>query len=139
MKPTFKLPVVPELELYAEVLRAKQRHRILKVVLRGRRYAHLIALNGRLHFLELRVLDRRRHLFRGVTIECHLELDLPRDLVATGGFDVPDVEIFHRNAALYQLRLKYVEERVHPVLALRRQVERSLDPLEFDSRHRSLE
>src|SRR5215218_4895200 len=64
--PRRRLPVVPELELDAEILLPQERHGLLKVVARRRGDADLIALNGRLHFLELRVLDRGGDLLRGI-------------------------------------------------------------------------
>src|SRR5687768_2211644 len=54
----------PELELDPEVLAAEQHHGALEVILRGRRDPHLLPLDGRLHLLELRVLDGRGHLLR---------------------------------------------------------------------------
>src|SRR6476659_9919469 len=117
MKPTFTLPVVAELELDSEVLASEQRHRFLKIVFGGRRYADLIALNRCLDFLELGFLDRSRDFLRGVSVESHLELDEPCDLVAARRLDVADVEVLHWHAALDEFALKRVKQRLHAILA----------------------
>src|SRR5674476_521307 len=59
-------PVVPELELHAEVLASQQRHHILQLVLARRRDPHLLPLDRRLHLLHLRILDRGDDLLRRV-------------------------------------------------------------------------
>src|SRR5687768_4019386 len=61
--------VVAELELDAEVPAAQERDRLLEVVARRTGHAHLVALDGRLDLLQLRVLDRRGDLPRGVGVE----------------------------------------------------------------------
>src|SRR5688500_1051325 len=131
--------VVAEFELDAEVFLAQKGHCGLKVVPRRRRDAHLIALNCRLHFFELGLFDRGGDLLRGVAVQGHLELDLLGDLVAAGGLHVADVEILRRYAALDELCLQHVEQRLHPELALRREVQRSLGAAEFNRRSRALE
>src|ERR1700686_778152 len=83
--------VVPELELDAEVLAAKERHRLLEVVARRRGDAHLVALDPCLDFLQLCLLDRRRDFLRRIAIERQLEGDIAADSIAASGCDVTGI------------------------------------------------
>src|SRR5687768_1735480 len=131
--------VVAEFELDAEVFVAEKGHCGLKVISRRGRDADLIALNRRLHLLELRILDRGGDFLCGVAVQGHLELYLLGDLVATGGLHVADVEILRRYPALDELCLEHLEQRLHPELALRREIQGSLGAAEFNRRNRALE
>src|SRR4051812_29597613 len=131
--------VVPEFELDAEVLAAKQRDRLLEIVARWRCHPDLIALNRRLHFLELRLLDRRRHFLGGIAVEGHLERDLAANGVATGGLDLARIEIFYGHVAPNQLRLKHIPQRFHLVVVLGGQRDLAADAIELDRRGRALE
>src|SRR5690242_540153 len=99
------LAVVAELQLDAEVLLAEQRHGRLQLVFRRRRDAHLISLDRRLDFLQLRVLDGRRDLLGGVRVERGLELDLAANGVAAGRLHLTDVEILYRDGSFNELGL----------------------------------
>src|SRR5437588_7638797 len=128
MTPTFTAPgrewsarsergstIVPELELDSKVLAAKQRDRFLQIVARWRGDAHLISLDGGLNFLELGVFDGGGDSLGGLAVERELEGDFAPNCVAAGGLDFPRIEIFHGDAALYELRLKHVPQRIHLV------------------------
>ena len=131
--------IIAELELHAEIALSQQRHRVLQIVFRRRRDAHLIALNRRLNLLQLRVLDRGRYLFRRIGIERGLELHFAANRVAAGLLDLADVEILHGHAALDQLRLHDVEQRAHLEIAVRHELDQLLGALELDRRIRAFE
>ena len=57
--PRTVLPIIPKLQLHAEVLALEQRHHFLQVVTRRTADAHLFALNRCLDLFQLRVILQR--------------------------------------------------------------------------------
>ena len=103
------------------------------------RDAHLVALDRGLDLLQLGFLDSGSDLFCRLAIERHLEHDLAPHGVAAGGLDLPRIEVFHRNTALDQLRLKDVPERLHLVIVLRGERDFPFSAIELDRGRRPLE
>src|SRR6266480_1406586 len=126
--------VIPELELDSEIFPAQQRDCLLQIVARWRRNSHLIALNGGLNFLELGVLDRGGDFLGGVAIQGELERDHLFYGVTTRGLDVARIEILDRQAALNELRLKHVPERVHLEVVLGSEVDLSAGSIKGNRR-----
>src|SRR4029077_17002450 len=131
--------VVPELELDAEVLPAKERHSLLEIVPRRGGDAHLVALDRRLNLFELGLLDGRCDFLRGVPIKSQLESDVTTDGVASGRFDLSRIEILHGDATLYELGLKGIPERLHLIVVLRGEGDLPLGAIELDGSRGSLE
>src|SRR5690349_19651450 len=78
--------VVAELECDAEVLFPQEANRLLKVVLRRRRHAHLIRLDGRLDPFQLVVLDELDDVLGRFGRNALLERDDAPDRVVRGPF-----------------------------------------------------
>src|SRR5947207_4727417 len=105
----------------------------------GRSYAHLIALNGSLNFLELGVLDRGSDFLGGVTVQGERKRDDLLYSIAPRWFDFAGIEILDRDAALNELRLKHVPQRVHLVVVLGGKHDLAAGSIELYCRGRSFE
>src|SRR5687768_4085316 len=68
-------PVIAELQLDAEVALAQRGDGLLQVIFRCRRHAHLVALDRRLHFLELAFLQELDDLLRALDRNALRQLD----------------------------------------------------------------
>src|ERR1035437_430306 len=129
---TGRSTVVPEMELYAHVLRAQERDDSLQFVARRRAHAHLLALDGGLHLLEFLVLDGGGDLFGRLGVERLLQLDLAAERVTAGRLDLADIQVLHGNAALDQFGLHDVEERAHAHIVVGEQRDQPLGAFELD-------
>src|SRR5687768_18595247 len=100
---TGTLPVVPELELDAEILGAQERHHLLERVLGRAQHAQLLPLDLHLHLLELLIADLLGDLLRGLRVDPLLEPDhLPR-APHRADLDLLLVQVLERHAALGEL------------------------------------
>src|SRR4051812_23623474 len=134
-----RLAVVSEFKLNPEVFAAKQRDGFLQIVARGRSDSHLLALNRGLNLFEFRFLDRRGDLLRGLAVEGHLQPNVTANSVAARLLDLARIEVLHRDAALNELRLKHVPERLHLVVVLSGESDFAFGAIQLDGGRRSLE
>src|SRR5438128_4226454 len=110
--------IVRELERDPEVLLAEKSDRGLQVVLLLPRHADLLSLDRHLH-LELGVLDGADDLLGLLRRDSLEDLDVLPDRSLRGGLDGAVFQSLERDAALGELRLQEVVDRLQPELVVR--------------------
>src|SRR5262245_51229896 len=105
--------VVAELERNAEVVLAQQADRLLEVVFRRGRHAHLVRLDGRLDLFQLPVLEELDDVSGGFGWYALLQRDDAPDRVIGGALDLARREVLRRHAAADQPALQDLPQRVH--------------------------
>src|SRR5207244_878271 len=105
--------VVPELELEPELLGPQERDYLLELVLGRRLHPDLLALDRGLRLLELLVLDRLDDRLGLLLRDPLSQLDLAPYCVVRRRRVGPQLEVLLRYAALDDLLLQHVEQRLH--------------------------
>src|SRR5450830_907420 len=139
MIPRRSTAVVGELKRDAEVLFPDQRDGALKVVFVAAHHAHLVALNGGLHF-QLGVLESSDDGFRLVRLDSLHDFYMLPDRTHGRLLDAAVIEGLERDLTLDELALHDVPDAAQLLLViadqndlLRRQLDRALAALEIEA------
>ena len=119
---------VIELQRHAELMAAQRSNGVLQVITLLAGHAHLLALDGGLHF-ELGVLDMRNDLLRQLFIDTFLERGLLLHQLA-GSKSVLDLKAFDIDLALDQRQLEDLDLRFQLEVRFGGEVDRQFLELE---------